>query len=42
MTVRTLLSPTEGALAEKLGDLAIVSSVPEQKGQMFSYIQDQD
>lgn len=32
MTVRVLLSPTEGALTEKLGDLAIISSVPEQKG----------
>ena len=32
MSTRVLLAPTENALAEKLGDLAITSSIPEQKG----------
>lgn len=32
MSTQVLLAPTENALAEKLGDLAITSSIPEQKG----------
>ena len=32
MAIRALLSPSESSLAKKLGDTAIVSSLPEEKG----------